>query len=370
MSDSKHIDELVKTYLGQLQRAEELGKSIEEQATPTAVLFIDLADSTPMKSSMSARSWLGHIFTFISAISELAKNGSGTVVKRIGDEVMLTFDTTASSEQFLDSLAESKLHERFQFKIAADYGKAYHFQFERHLADDPYGTVVDRCARIAKYCKPGVTLCSGQYVREVGNESFFYPLGSFSLKGLPDPEPIFVRKPQPSPPSEEYLEPLLAALNAPANRWTGFRFATRTYTPASFSLITKNVVARPFLLRELLTLPRLPYSFQEFCMMIKDLDDDSRNQYLGYCVEWEASFDSFTRQGSFLIAYLSEESLPLVHLSLVSDMIEIVQKIKKRTRVKFGGVIMKLGRLGFDLDYVEIVGLTPAWTEARDRELT
>jgi class 3 adenylate cyclase len=200
MSDSKHIDALVKKYLGQLQQADELGKSIEEQAKPTAILFIDLADSAAMKSGTSARSWLGHIFTFISVIGELAEKGSGTVVKRIGDEVMLTFDTTASSEQFLDSLAESKLHEHFHFKIATDYGKAYHFKFQSGLADDPYGTVVDRCARIAKYCKPGVTLCSGDYVCRVGNESFFYPLGSFSLKGLRGPEPIFLRKPQPFPP--------------------------------------------------------------------------------------------------------------------------------------------------------------------------
>jgi class 3 adenylate cyclase len=360
MSDSKHIDALVKKYLGQLRQADELGKSIEDQAKPTAVLFIDLADSTAMKSATSARSWLGHIFTFISVISELANKGSGTVVKRIGDEVMLTFDTTASSEQFLDSLAESKLHEHFHFKIATDYGKAYHFKFESGLAEDPYGTVVDRCARIAKYCKPGVTLCSGDYVRGVGNESFFYPLGSFSLKGLPDPEAIFVRKPQPSPPSKEYLEPLLAALNAPANQWTGFRFATRAYTPASFSLTTQHGVARPFLLRELLTLPRLPYSFQEFGVMIKDLDEDSRNRYLGYYVEWEASFDSFTRRSTVLTAYLRQDSLSLLilTLSLVSDMYEIVQKIKKNARVKFCGVIMRLGGLSIDLDYVEILGLT------------
>jgi len=343
MSDSKHIDALVKKYLGQLQQADELGKSIEDQAKLTAVLFIDLADSTTMKSCTSARSWLGHIFTFISVISELAEKGSGTVVKRIGDEVMLTFDTTASSEQFLDSLAESKLHEHFHFKIATDYGKAYHFKFQSGLADDPYGTVVDRCARIAKYCKPGVTLCSGDYVCGVGNKSFFYPLGSFSLKGLPDPEPIFLRKPQPFPPSKEYLEPLLAALNAPANQWRGFRYATRPYTPASFSLPTQHVFARPFLLRELLTLPRLPYSFQEFRVMIKNLDGDSRNQYLGYYVEWEAPFEGLIRPGSVLIAHLFEEST--VYLSLVSDMTEVVQKIKKKARVKFCGVIMKIGLL-------------------------
>jgi hypothetical protein len=194
----------------------------------------------------------------------------------------------------------------------------------------------------------------------VGNETFFYPLGSFFLKGLPDPEPIFVRKPQPSPPSKEYLEPLLAALNAPANQWTGFRFATRAYTPASFSLATQHVVARPFLLRELLTLPRLPYSFQEFGVMIKELDNDSQNQYLGYYVEWEASFVTFTRGRNVLTAYLVHDSLFLLTLtlSLVSDMYEIVQKIKKNARVKFCGVIMGIGGLSIDLDYVEILGLT------------
>jgi len=358
MSESKHIDALVKKYLGQLQEADELGKSIEDQAKPTVVIFIDLTDSTAMKHGKLARSWLGHIFTFISVISEVAMKSGGTVVKRIGDEVMLTFDEIASSEQFLDSLADSKLHEHFQFKIAADYGKAYHFKFHSGLADDPYGTVVDRCARIAKYCKPGVTLCSGDYAGGVDNESFFYPLGSFSLKGLPDPEPIFVRKPQPSPPSKEYLEPLLAALNQPANQWTGFRFATRAYTPASFSLTTEYIAARPFLLRELLTLPRLPYSFQEFQIMIKDLDDDSRNQYLAYSVEWEASFDSFIRRGSFLFAILVEESMPYVNLALMPDMIEIVKKIKKKARVKFRGVIMKIGGMTIDIDYVEIEGLT------------
>ena len=90
--------------------------------------------------------------------------------------------------------------------------------------------------------------------------------------------------------------------------------------------------------------------------MIKDLDDDSRNQYLGYYVEWEAPFSSFTRRSLYLSAHLFEESM--VTLSLVSDMFEIVQKIKKNARVKFCGVIMKVGALSIDLDYVEILGLT------------
>src|SRR4029077_14316992 len=97
------------------------------------------------------------------------------------------------------------------------YGFAYHFRF-KDLADDPYGPTVDRCARIAKYAKPGATLCSGDYVRAVGDDSSFYPLGSFSLKAFPNPEPIFIRKPQPFPSTNAYLSPLLAALNAPANQ--------------------------------------------------------------------------------------------------------------------------------------------------------
>jgi hypothetical protein len=62
-------------------------------------------------------------------------------------------------------------------------------------------------------------------------------------------------------------------------------------------------------------------------VVIKELDGDSRNQYLGYYVEWEVPFDSFTRQGSVLTAHLFEDST--VYLDLVSDMTEIVRKIKK-----------------------------------------
>jgi hypothetical protein len=150
----------------------------------------------------------------------------------------------------------------------------------------------------------------------------------------------------------------LAVLNAPANQWTGFRYATRAYTPASFSLITQHFGARPFLLRELLTLPRLPYSFQEFRGMIQDLDDDSRNQYLGYYVEWEAPFSGFNRYSTNIIAFLTEGIGRSLCLSLVPDMYEIVQKIKKMARVKFSGLIMKIGPLSIDLDYIEILGLT------------
>jgi hypothetical protein len=92
--------------------------------------------------------------------------------------------------------------------------------------------------------------------------------------------------------------------------------------------------------------------------MIQDLDDDSRNQYLGYYVEWEASFSSVNRYSTSLIAFLVEGTGRMLNLSLVPDMYEIVQKIKKMARVKFSGVIMKLGPLSIDLDYIEILGLT------------
>jgi class 3 adenylate cyclase len=355
MSDHKSIDELVANHLKNLKNAEDSGKLIEAQASSTVVLFIDLTDSTAMKSATSPAWWLGHIYEFIKLICDLAKEAGGTVVKRIGDEVMLTFSAVPASEQFLDSIDRSKLHSHFSFKIAADWGNAYHFSFEEGLVDDPYGEVVDRCARIAKYCKPGVTLCSGAYVEKVGNSSAFYSLGSFSLKGFRDPQPIFVRKPQPFPPSEEYLNPLLEALNAPTNQWTGIRLSTRAYTPASFALNTKQLYARPFLLRELLTLPRLPYSFRQFCDLLEKLDNDSRNTWIGYYVEWEAVFREWSRERGMLAAFLSNDpsGLRSLTLFLVPEMYEIVTKIKKGARVQVRGVIIDLSLTVF-LDYVDL----------------
>jgi hypothetical protein len=82
---------------------------------------------------------------------------------------------------------ESALHEvtghPTRVKIAADIGPVYLLEFEGHDVLDPQGTPVDRCARIAKYGKPGTVVASREFASAVPLAKWFVA-GTASLKGL------------------------------------------------------------------------------------------------------------------------------------------------------------------------------------------
>jgi class 3 adenylate cyclase len=68
------------------------------------VAFVDLAESTQMKQDREPPEWLGSIFEFIKRVDQRARDADGTVVKRIGDELMITFKDVQASERFVGSL--------------------------------------------------------------------------------------------------------------------------------------------------------------------------------------------------------------------------------------------------------------------------
>lgn len=117
----------------------------------------------------------------------------------------------------------------YRYKIAVDFGSAYHFRFIEHLTDDPYGAVVDRCARIAKYAVAGIVLCTGEYRNQLGNSAHYFSMGSFALRGFRKPEELFARS-LVEVDSEEYLKPLVRAVNDEGPRVEGYRFVGRKLT--------------------------------------------------------------------------------------------------------------------------------------------
>jgi class 3 adenylate cyclase len=60
----------------------------------------------------------------------------GAVVKRIGDEVLATFESVLRCEQFLDALQKDEVLRNYNFKAAADYGEVFFLKFLEHLEDD------------------------------------------------------------------------------------------------------------------------------------------------------------------------------------------------------------------------------------------
>jgi class 3 adenylate cyclase len=356
---SKSIDQLISSYISKKHELAELGAQIRSSEHNVVITFVDLAGSTALKGQVEPDEWLGYVYRFIAGISRYAKDSEGTIIKRIGDELMLTFESVAASERFIDSVgADRLLGDQYRFKIAADTGPAYHFQFEEPLADDPYGTVVDRCARIAKLAQSGLAFCSSAYAAEAGPERY-QSVGTFPFKGLAEPEEVFVRPIMRLPGQEDYLGPLLEALNDPRVDRAGYRFTARRFTGSDFADFSKSR-ARPFLLRELVNVPRLPYSLAQFEQKLKSLPNaEEASDYYGYFVEWEVVFDSYERLGpEDLFAFVRRDlqvSSESVSLLLPRNKADVVRMIPRGSRLHVRGIISAISALGIQLNYVDFV---------------
>jgi hypothetical protein len=324
------------------------------------VVFVDLSDSTQLKSEVPPDEWLGYVFEFIQTIARHAEAEGGSVVKRIGDEVMVTFADPTRCEAFVDRLITDELMQRYRFKVAADAGEAFHFQFVVGLNLDPYGQVVDRCSRIAKLAAAGVVLCSEAYRKRLDNPSDYVELGEFSLKGFQKPETVFWR-PLLAESDASFIEPLLAAVNDRSAEFAGYRVMSRVVTRDELRKLPGGYrAARPFLIRELVNLPKLPIGPKQLSEIIRSSKDpDVRSQYLGYLVEWSGVFRQFKRNqdGIDLDVTLPEITGTIwdeATLRLPLFYLEIVRSLKDQDRIFFRGVITGLS-LGYQLNYVELL---------------
>jgi class 3 adenylate cyclase len=292
----KHIDELVAARNKTRAELLTMGHEIASLATPVVVTFVDLAESTQMKQDRAPEEWLGDIFEFIQRVDQLARAPGGTVVKRIGDELMVSFKEVQASERFVDSLITDSVLLAYRYKAAMDFGPAYHFRFGDHLADDPYGPVVDRCARFAKYAGVGTVICSGDYRNQALNPAAYVSIGSFALRGFQEPEELFARS-LVEVNSVEYLKPLVNTVTKEGSRVQGYRLVGRKLTTQFVREYGEGRV-RPFLARELLNVPKLPYSPEEFNKVTSGTASltEKEHTFFGYFVEWEGTVVGFTRE--------------------------------------------------------------------------
>jgi class 3 adenylate cyclase len=355
MEDKRNIDELV---IRRAQKRSELAaihNEIHESQREATIIIVDLVGSTALKQKAEDADWLGLVYGFIQHIGTIAQKAGGTLVKRMGDGLLLSFTNVQTGEAFLDDLARDPATADYHFKTAADCGSVFYFKFEERLNDDPYGTAVDHCARLLEYARQGVTLCSSSFVEASSNKDRFRCAGPFALKGFAQPHEIFFRFERPQKERGSYLEPLIEALNDKRIQRPGYRYTPRTFSTDDFAKEKRG--PRPFLLRELLNVPRLPYSYVAFAKRVEGLEDKEQLQdYVGMMVEWECNFSSYSRIGedALLVHLGSKEHLrPDVELLLPVFMFDAVRLLKKDQLVRFRGIIVKLNGSWADIDYVD-----------------
>ena len=272
---------------------------------------------------------------------------------------MLSFAKAEDTERFIDSIYKDlNLLNHFQFKIGIDYGTAYYLKFENKetAIDDPYGITIDRCARLTNIVKTGIVCCSASYVSQIANKSSYVSLGHFKIKGISKPQEIFIRNENTKIDRQEYFKTITEKLNSEELSHQGYRFVSRTFTPDYFQYNEKSM-ARPFLLRELLKVPQLPFTMLQFAKKFRSLSVEERFDYYGYLVDWEGLFSNYSKHGDLQVVVTTpEKSSDMIALLQIPDfMIDIVKKIQPKTSIRFRGLIQNISSLYITLNYIDFI---------------
>jgi class 3 adenylate cyclase len=348
------VDGLVTKYLQTEDELATLGKQIAASSKNLAVVFIDLSGSTELKYKVSTPRWLGYVVRFLETTATIAVRRGGQVVKRIGDELMITFDTAADAESFITEAIADPVLENFAFKVGVDWGETFGLSFGSAPMFDPYGPVVDRAARIAKVATRGTVIASKSFV--VASTSNSYSgLGRIRLKGLPDSEELYLLRVGLREDAEAYLRRALEALNNKALP-SRFRYRPRDFTIRDFEVSGGRRAGFPFLIRELLTLPRLPLKYLEFAGLTKT-NLPAALEYLGHIVEWEAVFFSASDQAydeTFSALIYHGKTRTTVTVSLHPNMAEAIRLLSRDDKVIVRGVLVSASEHRIELDYADI----------------
>ena len=260
------------------------------------------------------------------------------------------------------------LHRRRWVAVLVDFGEillqegrdASDFRFLEHLPDDPYGPMVDRCARIAKYARAGTVICTGEYRKQLGTLAAYVSMCSVALRGFRNPEELFARWLVEAD-SEEYLKPFISVVNEEGARVQGYRFVGRKLS-TEFVREFGGGRVRPFLVRELLNIPKLPYSPREFADVMRGAVnvEEKEHEFIGHFVEWEGTFESFTRDSSEISLTL-EVATPSItnhyfHILLIlpHSNLEIVNALRKGQHLRARGVIHDIRFHIITLNYVDL----------------
>lgn len=186
----------ISEQLSKLKETEELIKKqqdiIKESSVDVIVAFVDMVGSTALKTKYSdcPEKWISVIENFYKEITDITKANNGSIVKFIGDEALVVFEGKEKEMSAYSFLLQVKNYtkspeEYKKLKISIDCGKVYKYD------NDLLGTVVDRCARIAKYCEENSILTSKECFERIINDRDELVFKSFEkvfLKGIGDVE--------------------------------------------------------------------------------------------------------------------------------------------------------------------------------------
>jgi len=152
---------------------------------PVTLCFIDLTGFTRYTEEEGEREALDVVENFVETV-EATLPPEATVVKTIGDEVMVVSPDQASLTEWAVGLLE-RFSERPRPRVGVHYGEAV------YRDGDYFGTNVNLAHRVVGKAQAGEVLVTDRVTGSLGERGLACePIGEVSLKGFPVPTPLYV----------------------------------------------------------------------------------------------------------------------------------------------------------------------------------
>jgi class 3 adenylate cyclase/pSer/pThr/pTyr-binding forkhead associated (FHA) protein len=170
-------------------------KELEKFRRPMAVLFTDIAGSTAYFERFGDTYGLAMVHKFNFIVHEVVDEGSGRVIKNMGDGLLATFDDADKSVQAAIAIqqrlkaanAASDEEHRFSVRVGVHYGMGI-----VRSNNDVYGSVVNVASRLQSLALAGQIVVSGALQQQISSGRYeLASLGAVFLKGKSEEQDLF-----------------------------------------------------------------------------------------------------------------------------------------------------------------------------------
>jgi class 3 adenylate cyclase len=167
------------------------------------VMFCDLVDSTGIAAKLDAEEWRDLVGAYLDAASAAVMEMGGHVAKKLGDGLMALFGYPLAQENDAERAARAALSIQRALvdlnrknagagkpeliaRIGLETGPAV-----VDAAGEIYGDVTNIAARVQALAEPGAVLITARVQRQVAGLFVAEKRGMHTLKGVPEPTPLF-----------------------------------------------------------------------------------------------------------------------------------------------------------------------------------
>ena len=167
----------------------ELGRDTSLGRVLVTLCFIDLTGFVRYTEEEGEEEALDVVERFIETV-EATLPAEATIVKTIGDEVMIVSPDSASLTEWAVGFL-NLFQDRPRPRVGIHHGYAV------YRDGDYFGTEVNLVHRIVNRALGGEVLVTDRVVESIGKNEYleFEPIGGVELKGFPEPTPLYVVRP-------------------------------------------------------------------------------------------------------------------------------------------------------------------------------